>query len=380
MPDKDEYVTYPMVEAGQTFTVALKANGTVWSWGNNASGQLGLGYTGGMETEPRKVMSNIKKIAVGDNFVMALDFDGHLWTWGVNNYGQLGQGLVTSVQLNTPQMIQSFVNNGLLVTDISVGGSGVDEFALAIKDTMDVYGWGKNYNGQIKSGSAGYILSPIYTGVSRAIAIAGGRNATSYSLAESGRVYAWGYNGSIEHGTSKLSTSVVAKSQVSINDKVVAIAAGYGSGFAITENKETYVWGKGVDSQLGVVNSDGLPRKNNNIDNVIRISGARATFAIKENGKELLATGKNDYGMLGVGSTNLSESKFTNVKDENGINNLDRVIWADASNNGNHSAVIKQTVTYMLGVLVLKVKSVTAVLITAIILQLSVLKRLSLPV
>ena len=41
--------------------------------------------------------------------------------------------------------------------------------------------------------------------------------------------------------------------------------------------------GKGVDSQLGVVNSDGLPRKNNNIDNVIRISGARATFAIKEN-------------------------------------------------------------------------------------------------
>lgn len=97
VPDKDEYVTYPMVEAGQTFTVALKANGTVWSWGNNASGQLGLGYTGGMETEPRKVMSNIKKIAVGDNFVMALDFDGHLWTWGVNNYGQLGQGLVTSV-------------------------------------------------------------------------------------------------------------------------------------------------------------------------------------------------------------------------------------------------------------------------------------------
>lgn len=52
-------------------------------------------------------------------------------TWGVNNYGQFGQGLVTSVQLNTPQMIQSFVNNGLLVTDISVGGSGVDEFALA---------------------------------------------------------------------------------------------------------------------------------------------------------------------------------------------------------------------------------------------------------
>ena len=98
---------------------------------------------------------------------------------------------------------------------------------------------------------------------------------------------------------------------------------------------------KVVDSQLGVVNSDGLPRKNNNIDNVIRISGARATFAIKENSKELLATGKNDYGMLGVGSTNLSESKFTNVKDENGTNNLDRVIWADASNNGNHSAVIK---------------------------------------
>ena len=114
VPDMDEYITYPMVEAGQTHTVALKADGTVWSWGNNAKGQLGLGYTGGMETEPQKVMSNVKKIAVGDNFTMAVDFDGHLWTWGINNYGQLGLGLATNVKVNIPTKVQSFIDNNLL--------------------------------------------------------------------------------------------------------------------------------------------------------------------------------------------------------------------------------------------------------------------------
>ena len=84
--------------------------------------------------------------------------------------------------------------------------------------------------------------------------------------------------------------------------------------------------------------------------------------------------------MLGVGSTNLSESKFTNVKDENGTNNLDRVIWADASNNGSHSAVIKTDGDVYAWGLGTQGQIGNGGLITAIILQLSVLKRLSLPV
>ena len=293
-----------------------------------------------METEPQQVMSNIKKIAVGDNFTMALDFDGAVWTWGVNNYGQLGLGLATNVKVNEPTKIQSLIDSHLVITDISAGGYGVDEFALALSETMDVYAWGKNYSRQVVNQNVNYYLAPVYTGIARAVSISANREATSYALTETGKVFVWGSNSFMEHGTADLAASSVAKSQTSINDKVVAISTGYRSAFAITENKETYVWGKGVDSQLGVINSDGMPMKNSDIENAMRISGAKTTFAIKAGTKELLATGSNSYSMLGVGSANSSESAFQTVKSDE-TEDFTNSIWADASNSGYHSMAIR---------------------------------------
>ena len=88
----------PMVAAGYYHTVALRADGTLWTWGYNASGQLGLGDVVTPRTTPQQVGSStwLAGAAGGYNHTVALRADGTLWTWGYNTYGQLGLGFAES--------------------------------------------------------------------------------------------------------------------------------------------------------------------------------------------------------------------------------------------------------------------------------------------
>ena len=100
----DDYRTAPHMGSGDEFTVALKADGTVWTWGKNTEGQLGQGgRTSDRNIIPTQVTfsglaSNayITKIAVGKAHVVALDSDGNICTWGDNTYGQLGVDKTTT--------------------------------------------------------------------------------------------------------------------------------------------------------------------------------------------------------------------------------------------------------------------------------------------
>lgn len=100
------------IAAGDFHTVALKDDGTVWSWGDNSYGQLGDGTTD-TKDKPIKVvgLSDIKAIAAGDNSTLALKKDGTVWSWGCNQSGELGLGIKTNkhkpAKIN-PAHIQTF--------------------------------------------------------------------------------------------------------------------------------------------------------------------------------------------------------------------------------------------------------------------------------
>ena len=119
-------VATPMVASGRNFTVGLMSDGTVWTWGDNNAGQLGIGvsanagaaegsvtysaipvqvraplpaadpYVNGVIAGNTKgdYLTGIVKIAAGDDHVLALSADGHLYAWGGNDVGQLGVGSV----------------------------------------------------------------------------------------------------------------------------------------------------------------------------------------------------------------------------------------------------------------------------------------------
>ena len=80
---------FPQVALGNKFSAALRADGTVWTWGNNDYGQLGNGSYNGNTIYPEKVsgLSNIIKIAAAHEFMFALDKSGNVWSWGRNHKG-----------------------------------------------------------------------------------------------------------------------------------------------------------------------------------------------------------------------------------------------------------------------------------------------------
>jgi alpha-tubulin suppressor-like RCC1 family protein len=88
------------IAGGSEHALALKSDGTVLAWGDNGSGQLGINTAcnGGVEpcigsTTPVavNVLKNVTQIAAGDNFSAAIESNGTLWTWGDNGSGQLGK-------------------------------------------------------------------------------------------------------------------------------------------------------------------------------------------------------------------------------------------------------------------------------------------------
>src|SRR5205814_459677 len=112
-------------------SMALKTDGTVWTWGENSRGQLGDGTTVG-RTSPAQVMSGVKSIAAGDYHSLALKTDGTVWGWGLDAVaGASGSGYQSLPQQHP------FVQN---VVSIDAGSF----HNLAITSVGDVLAWGDN--------------------------------------------------------------------------------------------------------------------------------------------------------------------------------------------------------------------------------------------
>lgn len=92
------------MSCGQSFSIALTEDGELYSWGYNGNGQLGLGSSSNQQS-PQRVNGLqgkfIKKIACGMAHVLALTDTGTLYSWGANSYGQLGIGSTLNIAVPT---------------------------------------------------------------------------------------------------------------------------------------------------------------------------------------------------------------------------------------------------------------------------------------
>jgi alpha-tubulin suppressor-like RCC1 family protein len=151
------------IAAGGSHSLALKSDGTVWAWGYNHFGQLGMGISGADIFNPVQVsgLSGIIAIAGGMNHSLALKSDGTVWTWGYNSTGQLGNG--TTNDSYSPLQV-----TGLSSVTAIAGGY---YHSLALKAAGTVWGWGYNYQGQLGNGTYIGSLIPMQatslSGVSR---------------------------------------------------------------------------------------------------------------------------------------------------------------------------------------------------------------------
>jgi len=178
-------------------SVALKSDGTVWTWGDGKHGQLGQG-SNTSNPVPTQVpgLTGIVQIAANGDNTYALKSDGTVYAWGDDGFDQIGNPSSANNQ-NTPLQVQNLSG----VTAIAADGTA----ALAIKTDGTVWAWGDNNTGELGDGAAcgKYCVTPVQAiGLTSTGSIAGGY---VHSLAETidGSVYAWGGNsaGQLGNGT-----------------------------------------------------------------------------------------------------------------------------------------------------------------------------------
>ncbi|WP_083770243.1 RCC1 domain-containing protein [Citrifermentans bemidjiense] len=128
-----QQTVFSKVSAGTRHTIALKSDGTLWSWGYNAFGQLGDGTTVNRYV-PVQIGDDNKWISIsaGVDFTLALKSDGTLWGWGRNDLGQLGDGTTT--------FRYSPVQIGNSTDWISIHAGGYH--AAALKSDGTLWAWG----------------------------------------------------------------------------------------------------------------------------------------------------------------------------------------------------------------------------------------------
>lgn len=150
-------IDWASVAAGVRHTCAIKTDGSLWCWGSDKTGQLGDG-TGGDETElPAQVGADRDwaEVGVGNLHTCARKTAGSVWCWGDNGWGELGLGLDTSVSVARPTQVGTASDwTQLAVTFDSTCGVRADASAWC---------WGENNAGHLGTGGSGFETVPVAT-------------------------------------------------------------------------------------------------------------------------------------------------------------------------------------------------------------------------
>jgi len=187
--------TWSKVSKNRYNGAAIKTDGTLWTWGANQSGAIGNGTSGGAngKSSPVQVgaLTNWSSVSIGDKFMVATKTNGTLWAWGYNGYGALGTGNNTSY--SSPVQIGALTDWQSVSTNAS--------HVLAVKTDGTLWAWGGQGNGILGNGSNfGSVNSPTQIGaLTNWLAVAAGKYSSA-AKKTNGTLWVWGKNSSGQLG------------------------------------------------------------------------------------------------------------------------------------------------------------------------------------
>ncbi len=292
--------------AGYDHSLAIADDGTLWAWGANAKGQLGVG-TNADSAFPIQVGTdaNWASVAANGRHSLAIKTDGSLWAWGDNASGQLGDG--TNVDKNEPVRIGLSTNWAY----VAAGGG----HSLGIKKDGTLWAWGSGLAGQLGDGSMDESAVLLQVGSAGDWHMVSAGLSQSYGirtggvLEGGGALWAWGDNsfGQLGDGTLERRTRPV---RIGDRDDWTFTTAGAGHGLGVTTGGELYAWGLNAWGQLGdgATLSSTLPlRIRQDLTWSFVAGGGTFSMAVATDGS-LWTWGDNRYGQLGDGTMTQRES------------------------------------------------------------------------
>ncbi len=345
---------FAKIVAGGSHALALGSNGSVWSWGLNNVGQLGIGSTT-LQNKPVQIttLSNIVDIAASYDASYAVAADGTVRSWGGNTYGEGGTGTgtapgggVNGTTSTTPRVVTL---PGLNSGEKAVKASANFYTAGVITNQGAVYSWGLADFGtagqgySITLGQTDYIYAPyrnpFLSDVSQlAFGYYGGLAATN-----GGGLYTWGTNNEGELGAG--ATGAIANCHTaagssstmvtdywdcqprllsSITDAAL-VSAGLRNMDVVTSSGQVYTFGRNDSYNLGIGSTNAGLVANaptaTGFANAATISSSySATIACSTSG-QVMIWGSNSVGAFGNGNSNdtffyspTAVSQFPNCK------------------------------------------------------------------
>lgn len=230
--------SWKKVSAGRDHTLAIKSDGTLWAWGSNDDYQLGINLVLRNKNIPTQIGTDNdwESISSGYSYCLAIKNNGTLWAWGYNDSGCLGLGTDNQLYASPTQV-------GTSKWKYVSGGA---RHSLGIQEDGTLWAWGNNINGQIGDGKNRiYYNSPIkISNQSNWLVVSSGADF-SLALKSDGTIWSWGKNdgGQLGHGNRN---EITIPSQIGNEVNWKTISTGFGSAVALKTDGSLWVWGDGL--------------------------------------------------------------------------------------------------------------------------------------
>jgi alpha-tubulin suppressor-like RCC1 family protein len=327
------------ISAGYSNFFAIAENGTLWAWGRNSNGELGDG-TNIQRTTPVQIGTdtNWKEISASIDgifsFTLAVKTDGTLWTWGSNNRGQLGDG--TTTNRNFPLQIGTDTN----WKTVSAGLT----HSIGIKQNGTLWGWGSSERFALIGFPSGpNVLAPEQRSMDTNWRQASAHDRVTVAVKTNNTVWCWGYNengfldvafgatiaNNIQVPTPKLNTTNILytntgdRTSIDVRTNNLLVNPGdlqnnnplFVKAYDIGEDTSAYIrldnntlWSSGdrLGSLTQVIETVQLGTANN--WKSVNVGGLSAG-AINNNG-DLYVWGSNQNGQLGNGTSGPTTTSF----------------------------------------------------------------------
>jgi alpha-tubulin suppressor-like RCC1 family protein len=242
--------TWSNIFAGKTTVFAIKTDGTLWSWGYNEYGALGqndrIYYSSPVQIPGTTWSKDRKKMSASPRGVAAIKTDGTLWTWGTNNSGHLGLNQ-TSTRYSSPVQVPGTTWSEVQMYNTTTG---------ALKTDGTLWAWGTNWHGGLGQNDRTQYSSPVQVPGTNWSAVFNnqGSNPGLAGLKTDGTLWSWGYN---ESGALGLNQSQGTQLAVSSPTQIpgttwTSNTSNWGYGMsAVKTDGSLWTWGLNGPGALG---------------------------------------------------------------------------------------------------------------------------------